>query len=149
MKVLPKDIDSFIAPAQKQGVSRNSKGIAQVVEVEKVVQEIGFTVGGDPSLPCPTCEINSKDCLAKKVTFDGPSGLREKFFVKSGVDGILFDPWGIMSEGSQSKFDKLRGKQSWEFKSVPKRAFEFYKTFLQTRNIAWKVNAEREVKSNG
>jgi hypothetical protein len=67
-----------------------------------------------------------------------------RYYVKRGKDGILFNPIGMYSEGTEYK--KMRqGKAMWELKKTSKRVFEFYIQFLKTKNIAWLNNAEREL----
>jgi len=143
MKVLPNNVKDYIAPAQKDTDEATFDPVAELKESETVA--IGFTSGGNPDVPCPTCDADSKECFAKKVTINSKNGLRDVYYMKVGQNGVAFDPWGTFSEGSQHQFARLQGKDVWNFVEVSKRAFEFYKTFLQTRNKAWKINAEREM----
>ena len=144
MKRLPEDQASFLAPTRKSNQPFTPKKSFD----DFPAASVGFTSGGRADESCPTCDINDDACYAKKLVFSDNSGLIEKYFVKFNSQGHMFDPWGPMMEGTQSKFDKWHGKPQWEFLEINKRAFEFYKTFLQTRNKAWKQNAEREV-NNG
>ena len=88
----------------------------------------------------------SKDCFAKEMFYDRPSGAgKTKYYVKTSSNGFLFNPWGMLSEGTQAKYDRGKGKSFWEFKEVPKKCFDFYTKFLQSRNKAWLSSAEREI----
>jgi hypothetical protein len=90
-------------------------------------------------------EPEHKDCFSKKIETQRPGGeLAYRYYVKSGIDGSLFDPWGMFSEGTQMSYAKRQGKSSWTFKQVNQQCFEFYNNFLQSRNGAWLKNAERE-----
>ena len=150
MQKLPKKMEQYLAPARKTEAKFNPTKTFE----QSPVSEVGYTSGGNPSDPCPQCDVRQADgndnysCYAKRVAFDGENGIVEKYFIKFGIDGFTFDPWGGFSEGSANKYAKLHGRPSWVFKEVNKRAFEFYKSFLQTRNKAWKNNAEREI-TNG
>ena len=85
------------------------------------------------------------NCFSKQVKIKRPDGkFSYRYYIKSGIDGSLFDPWGMFSEGTQSSYAKRQGKGSWSFKSVNKKCFEFYNNFLESRNAAWLKNAERE-----
>lgn len=143
MKVLPKNVKDYIAPAQQATDEATFDPGVELKETETI--SVGFTAGGNPDIACPTCDADSKECFAKKVTINSKNGLRDVYYVKVGQNGVAFDPWGTFSEGSQHKFAKIQGKNVWNFVETNKRAFEFYKTFLQTRNKAWKINAEREM----
>jgi hypothetical protein len=146
MKGLPVDRNSYISPSKK-----NTPLKEETQEVKDKEGVYGFTSGGNPELPCPTCEVllaNGKpnpDCLAMKIV---NNKLQEKFYVKVGVHGALFDPWGIFSEGTQNKYANLHGRPVWQFHQVNKKVFDLYKIYLQTRNQVWKINAEREL-NNG
>jgi len=143
MKVLPDNPNDYLAPSKKTDAQKYD---AREALESASSTSIGFTSGGNPEQPCPTCEVDSPDCYAKKVTIDSPKfGLRDEYYIKVGPNGVAFDPWGTFTEGSQNKFAKIQGKAMWNFVQTSKRAFEFYKTFLQTRNRAWKINAEREM----
>lgn len=149
MKVLPKDVNSYLAPCKN---IKEHKFEPDATFNDKPVSELGFTSGGDPEVPCPICETILEDgsenpnCFAKRISFNSEDGIKEKYFVKVGLNGFMFDPWGV-NEGHQNKYAKLHGKPAWSFAEVNSRSFEFYKTFLQTRNRAWKNNAEREIKN--
>tara|TARA_Y100001938_G_C8033960_1_gene402262 strand:+ start:686 stop:1117 length:432 start_codon:yes stop_codon:yes gene_type:complete len=93
-----------------------------------------------------TIDPENKDCFSKKIDIKRPDTetLTYRYYVKSGLDGSLFDPWGMFSEGTQASYAKRQGKSSWTFKKVSKECFDFYNNFLKSRNAAWLKNAERE-----
>ena len=72
-------------------------------------------------------------------------GNRTKYYAKRGRHGKLFNPIGMYSEGMASKRLGHAGKLEWRFIEIKKRAFEFYRDFLKTRNLAYLNNAEREL----
>ena len=72
-------------------------------------------------------------------------GNRVKYYAKRGRHGKLFNPIGMYSEGMASKRLGHAGKLEWRFIEIKKRAFEFYRDFLKTRNLAYLNNAEREL----
>lgn len=151
-RILPRDMKDYLAPAK---ISVNSQDYEPKKAFEaSVVSSVGYTSGGDPNKDCPECKIvlddgkDNPDCYAKRVAYNAEKGIKEKYMVKFGIDGFMFDPWGPFSEGSQNRHARLHGQATWKFREVSKKVFEFYITFLQTRNRAWKINAEREI-SNG
>lgn len=149
MKVLPNDINSYIAPSKKSNDDRVYH--AEDAFSREPLAEVGYAAGGNPEVPCPVCniyldeksKIENPACLAKKLSFGGENGVREKYYVRIEPRGLLFDPWG----SSQMSLQNSKNKE-WKFVEVNKRSFEFYRTFLQTRNKAWKLNAERELNNS-
>ena len=122
----------------------------------KVLEVVGYTYTKSPSkskqghyvLSGPS-EINPEDanCFSKKEEILNANGsTRQRYFVKVGTDGSIFNPWGLFSEGTQSNYAKRMGKSRWNFKEVNKRCFELYNNFLESRNQAWLANAEREIR---
>lgn len=94
-----------------------------------------------------TIDVENKYCYAKKIIIKKENGgERYKYFVKFGIDGAMFDPWGMFSEGTQDRYAKRYGKSQWSFREVNEKCFSFYNKFLQSRNKAWLTNAEREVR---
>ena len=117
---------------------------------------VGYTISESPkkndsghyTLDSPQ-EIDTAEtkCYAKKTTIEQTDGsVKYKYHIKSNLDGGLFDPWGMFSEGTQGEYAKRHGKAQWSFKQVHERCFSFYVNFLQSRNKAWLTNAEREIK---
>lgn len=86
-----------------------------------------------------------KKCYAKMHEFKNPNGeTRFSYYVKSGKDGSLFNPWGMYTEGTESKV--FGGENYWNFKSVNKKCFDLYVKFLEVRKNSLILNAEREIK---
>jgi len=89
-------------------------------------------------------EEDGKDCYAKRNDFKNADGNdRSSYYVKSGRDGSLFDPWGMYSEGTEKK--EFGSESYWRFKSVNKKCFELYVRFLESKNNSFRLHAEREV----
>ena len=113
--------------------------------------EIVYTITGkqeyleNDQYPCIKLDAEkaqeSPDAFAIKITI----GQRTKYYAKRGKYGRLYNPIGMFSEGTASKRLGHAGKFEWKFTEVGKRAFEFYRDFLRTKNIAYLHNAEREV----
>jgi hypothetical protein len=72
-------------------------------------------------------------------------GKRTKYYAKRGRHGRLYNPLGMFSEGMAAKRLGHAGRLEWRFIEIGKRAFEFYRDFLRTKNIAYLHNAEREL----
>lgn len=89
----------------------------------------------------PRMNKESSKTLAKYI--HGEIGNR--YFIKVGTHGRIYNPMGMYSEGNESKFLAKIGKSEWVFKSVNKDIFDKYVHFLRTKNIAWLNNAERDM----
>lgn len=122
-------------------------------------QEVGYTASkqrhsSDPDDPenvynvePPTVDPNSPECYAKKILIEGQKGERHKYFVKIGVSGYMYNPWGLYSEGTQNRQAIHMGKPAWTFREVSEQSFYNYCMFLKTRNQSWLNNAEREIRN--
>jgi hypothetical protein len=114
-----------------------------------VENELGFTKGTAIDNYPQVIETDSVDCYAKmKFISVEDGGPMMHYYIKVGISGFLFDPWGIFSEGTQAKDAKHLGKNAWEFRKVNKMCFQNYLMFLMRRNKAYFNLAEREVRSN-
>lgn len=89
----------------------------------------------------PRSNTDSSKVLAKSVVKNNS----EKFYIKVGTYGKIFNPMGMFSEGKNEKFIAKIGKKEFEFKEVNQKIFDLYTKFLSTKNIAWLNNAEREM----
>jgi hypothetical protein len=89
-------------------------------------------------------DVNNKDCFCKKVELKTKESVEVKHYIKQGLDGEFFDPWGLFSEGTQDKFERYKGKSFWQFKQVSDSCFHFYSKYLQTRASSWFKHAKRE-----
>lgn len=67
------------------------------------------------------------------------------YYIKVNHQGKLYNPKGLFSEGSHSKFLSKLGKPEWKFTKVNAKVFDMYLNFLKTKNVAWLNNAQREM----
>jgi len=113
---------------------------------EDVLSAVGYTSGSPDHSAPGSKEIDPEDpkCYAKKVKYEkSDGGTNERYYVKYGDKGFMYDPWGLYTERTESK--KLYGdKSTWYFRKVNRKSFFYYLDFLKTRNKAWLHNAERE-----
>ena len=63
------------------------------------------------------------------------------------MNGFIYDPWGIYSEGTQHKEARHAGKMAWSFRKVNKKCFNMYLTYLESKNKSFLNNAEREARN--
>lgn len=89
----------------------------------------------------PRVDLENDKVYAKKVILDS----NQKYYIKVGTYGKIYNPIGLFSEGTANKFLSKIGKKAWEFKEVNSKVFDMYVNFLRTKNIAWLNNAEREL----
>lgn len=89
----------------------------------------------------PRLDTENDKVYAKKIILDDT----DKYYIKVGTYGKVYNPIGLFSEGTSNKFLSKIGKRAWEFKEVNSKVFDMYVNFLRTKNIAWLNNAEREL----
>lgn len=89
----------------------------------------------------PRTSTENKNTFAKQIT----KNQTQKFYIKTGTYGRIYNPMGLFSEGKSDKFVAKIGKKEYDFKEVNFKIFEMYLNFLSTKNIAWLNNAEREL----
>ena len=113
--------------------------------IETIYTMIGTQDYLEDEYPCLTLTSTEAeeaiDAYAMKIQIGG----RVKYYAKRGRHGRLFNPIGMYSEGMASKRLGHAGKLEWRFVEIKERAFEFYRNFLKTRNLAYLTNAEREL----
>jgi hypothetical protein len=113
--------------------------------IETIYTMIGTQDYLEDEYPCLTLTSTEAeeaiDAYAMKIQI----GERVKYYAKRGRHGRLFNPIGMYSEGMASKRLGHAGKLEWRFVEIKERAFEFYRNFLKTRNLAYLTNAEREL----
>ena len=68
---------------------------------------------------------------------------QNRYLVKLGENGRLFNPYGLYSEGMETK--QRVGRPTWKFINTTKNNFDQYITFLKTKNEVFLKNAEREI----
>jgi hypothetical protein len=122
-------------------VQNNHKATEQLNETENEY----YTILGDhdfiDSSNRPQAKEESKKVVAKRLSKND----KNKFYIKVGTYGKIFNPIGLFSEGKNEKFIAKIGKKEFEFKEVNQKVFDLYLNFLSTKNIAWLNNAEREM----
>tara|TARA_A100000172_G_C3002995_1_gene96982 strand:+ start:130 stop:561 length:432 start_codon:yes stop_codon:yes gene_type:complete len=141
--------------SEKEGITSISKSSSNTFNFEQADKKVtGYTHSSSPvkdedgnyDYKNPkTIDENSSDCFSKKVEYEYEGQSKEKYYVKIGTDGFIFNPWGMFSAGTQARYAKSKGRAEWKFKQVNERCFNFYNKFLQSRNSAWLTNAEREI----
>ena len=89
----------------------------------------------------PRTSAENKNTFAKQIT----KNQTQKFYIKTGTYGRIYNPMGLFSEGKSDKFVAKIGKKEYDFQEVNFKIFEMYLNFLSTKNIAWLNNAEREL----
>lgn len=89
----------------------------------------------------PIVSDDNDKALAKKITING----KNKFYIKIGAYGRIYNPIGMFSEGKSNKFLTQSGKKAWDYREVNGKVFDMYLSFLKTKNIAWLNNAQREI----
>ena len=115
---------------------------------------VGFTTGtsSNPDYP-PVIDVDSNDCYAKKVDFfirenDSEHRIKKSsYYLKFGINGFIYDPWGLYSEGTQHKKANHAGKMAWSFRKVNKKCFSHYLLYLSSKNKSYLNNAEREARN--
>jgi len=121
----------------------------ETIPSQMVDNELGFTKGVSGEREPKHIEVDDVDCYAKmKFVPSEDGGPMMLYFIKMGISGFLFDPWGLYTEGTQAKDAKHLGRNAWEFTRVNKQCFNYYIRFLMTRNKAYLNLCEREVRSN-
>jgi len=79
----------------------------------------------------PQSKKESSKVVAKCISKNG----NNKFYIKVGTYGKIFNPIGLFSEGKNEKFIAKIGKKEFEFKEVNQKIFDLYLNFLSTKNM--------------
>jgi hypothetical protein len=90
----------------------------------------------------PRSKVDNDKVLAKKfLREDGTT----KFMVKRDGSGKLFNPLSIYGD-NQSRASNFLDKtcKDFKFRTVNMKIFDYYVSFLRTKNLSWLYNAERE-----
>ena len=85
---------------------------------------------------------NNKDIVAKKII---KNGSQPRYSIKLGIDNKFSNPMSIYGKEKQSSFLDTVCRANNKFIDVNLRTFELYLKFLQTKNMSWLYNAEREM----
>lgn len=109
-------------------------------------EEISYTITGmedecDDN-GCPIVEDkDAENVFAKKIIRKNGT---TKFLIRLSANGKLFNPMSIYGlEKDKTFLDRICRSNS-KFKEVNHKVFDLYIKFLQSKNISWLNNAERE-----
>lgn len=83
---------------------------------------------------------DNENVYAKKIIREDNS---IKYSVKTDTKGKLFNPMSIYGQEQSNNFLDKTCKDS-KFRTVNFKTFEMYIKFLNTKNLSWLYNAERE-----
>ena len=86
-------------------------------------------------------KIDSESVLAKKNIRKNGS---IKYIIRLGNNGKFLNPFSIYDREHDNIFINKVCRSNNKFKEVNAKVFGFYMEFLNTKNIAWLNNAERE-----
>ena len=109
-------------------------------------QEIAYTITGMEDEcdgnGCPILKDKDSDnSFAKKIIRKNGT---TKFLIRLSSNGKLFNPMSIYGlEKDKTFLDRICRSNS-KFKEVNHKVFDLYIKFLQSKNISWLNNAERE-----
>lgn len=89
----------------------------------------------------PRLKLDNSRVYAKKISrTDGSI----KYMVRTGMDKKLYNPISPIDKESNRAFLDRVSRSNDRFRMVNQKTFELYLQFLQTKNVAWLHNAERE-----
>ena len=126
--------EDFIFQAKKEG-TKIQKSSDQFYTLK------GLSTTTDSALNY-TVEADSENVFAKKIFRSGSS---VKFYIRTGNNGNIYNPVSIYGEEKVNTFLDRVCKDGLKFREVNEKVFTFYLKFLNTQNIAWLHNAEREI----
>lgn len=112
-------------------------------EKEDTRDVVMYTMFGDHSAlddnDNPLTE-NDKLALAKRTKV----GKTYQYWVKGDGNGHFLNPLGLFS-AYERQYDSTKGKMLYKFIKCNRLVFDYYVSFLRTKNSAWLKHAEREV----
>lgn len=114
----------------------NLKTNEQIDELPKINQREVVVFG---ELGKEVDDENSENAYCKITNVDNT----QRFYVKKGFDGKLLNPKGLYEE-MEHKRKRKEEYRRWKYKEVPEKSFNYYMSYLQTGNVAYLLNAERE-----
>lgn len=79
--------------------------------------------------------------LAKKITRKNGS---IKYVIRLGNNGKFYNPISIYGQEKTHTFLNRICRSNDRFKEVGQKVFGMYLEFLNTKNVSWLINAERE-----
>ena len=109
-------------------------------------KEISYTLTGMEDecdeTGCPILNDNdSENVFAKKILRKNGTA---KFMIRLSSNGKLFNPVSIYGQEKDKTFLDRICRSNSKFKEVNHKVFDLYVKFLQSKNISWLNNAERE-----
>jgi hypothetical protein len=102
-------------------------------ELDDVREAVAFTMLGkevaekDIKAYCKVVRVN------KNITY----------WVLRGPNGRLFNPYGMFEE-TEIMMRRAQSKKPFVMRETTEKTFYYYLNFLETKNPAWLINAERE-----
>jgi hypothetical protein len=85
---------------------------------------------------------NNEKVFAKQISRkDGTT----KFMIRLASNGKLFNPLSIYGVEQDNSFLNRVCRSNKKFREVNQKTFDWYLKFLNTKNIGWLNNAEREM----
>ena len=121
---MPKDNDIFVIDESKSN---------ETITLEKWYGVHGVEI---------TDEKAKAAAFAKQVAISKDDRQYNTYWIKASKTGSFFNPYGMYDENQSKR--KISGNNEWNFRQVGKKTYEFYLQFLQSKNRAWLINAERE-----
>lgn len=124
-----------------KSVFSNKKSEDVSVE-EKLYTLIGFEDFVDDTGLAQISSETSEKVFAKEILRkDGTT----KFMVKLSNNGKIFNPVSIYGIEENNSFLNRVCRSNNKFREVNEKTFSWYLKFLNSKNIAWLHNAEREM----
>lgn len=107
---------------------------------------IVYTMKGTPGCEAEEDGFTLEDetnplAYAKQVN----NGAKTKYFVKANKYGHVYNPLGMYETDRKTKVNPRYGMKSFDYRQVSKEVFTMYLNFLNTKNNAWLLNAERSM----
>ena len=134
---------------QKNRISMNEDFIFRAKKENATIQQASdqfYTLKGlsesTDTLNNYTIDENSDKVFAKKIVRSDGS---VKLYIRTGNNGNIYNPVSIYGEEKVNTFLDRVCKDGIKFREVNEKVFAFYLKFLNTQNVAWLNNAEREI----
>lgn len=104
-----------------------------------------YTLRGNESfideLDRPRASKENSSVLAKKITRKNGT---IKYSIRLGNNGKFYNPISIYGQEKTHTFLNRICRSNDRFKEVGQKVFGMYLEFLNTKNVSWLINAERE-----
>lgn len=89
----------------------------------------------------PRSSEENSTVLAKKITRKNGT---IKYSIRLGNNGKFYNPVSIYGQEKTHTFLNRICRSNDRFKEVGQKVFDMYLEFLNTKNVSWLINAERE-----